>query len=389
LPEQPTPSDIDIQIYQPYFNMKFTDDLLVLLALEDLKPEDAVCVFGMEDDPFINRILQLDCNSTKIETMYSMWKEKIANDVTYSIIIEALLRNNHHVIAQSIGESLKEKYLKPEDITHFQPEQSYPNWDGFNNREKEYIKRILRNEMTEITKYFNKTFIAILRSFKEAHRNHCDELIITLNKELKTSISLKQIHEVRDVFKFIEKKGCDWINYHLLDMLTYHHGTEEDKLQMKDYVKKLWTYLQRSLYKIPLPSCEATIAEIHEYHFILPVKGKGDICGQQMKQIQLMLMEKLNIHVSESHIEIKDRSDGIFIHYVVNSIDHDDRLTEFIKDTGNDNIYYIDVKWLENIPYSSAMPPPNETCKFATPSPEVGKHVQCIQSINYFSTRNP
>jgi hypothetical protein len=73
-----------------------------------------------------------------------------------------------------------------------------------------------------------------------------------------------------------------------------------------------------------------------------------------MKQIQLMLAEKLNIPVAV--IKIKAKSGSIIIHFIVNKqyfSDHDDKLTEFIKDTGSDNIYYIDMKWLENIPYNS------------------------------------
>jgi hypothetical protein len=332
--------------------MTFTDDLLVLLALEGQKVEDVAGYFDMED--YINQIDESQSANGKIMSILSKWKETKGDNVSYLAVIETLLQHRCLNIAKLIARSIKKKYCNTYGCSVlFKPEKSFSNWNDFDDDHKVRIRNSLREENDKIMDLFGETFLDILHSIKEQETD-IRLLQLCLEVKLKNISSsslngLKQTKDVIDIFKFIRSIGCNWFNYHLLDVLTYHYGGDEDKQMMSDYVKRLWAYLQRSLYRIP-PESFGPSQITDAYHFILPIADGNDMSGQQLKHIQLMLAEKLEI---PPHMQIEIRPGSIMIHFIVseelfNNSNHN-RLDGFTKDADNDRMYYINVEWLHYV----------------------------------------
>jgi hypothetical protein len=350
------------ELLEPPYNInleclrkKFTDDLLVLLALEGQQPQDVARYFNMEDCCTVNQLEEKSENG-QIVSILSTWKERKGNDATYLNLIVILIQNNCPEIAKSIAFSVQRKYNIVCNSVNaangsFRLEKSYSNWNDFDENHKERIRNSLRDQNNEIIGCFNETFLNILKSFRERNVDP-DELKMCLKLQLKKikydDSKLQQINKVVKIFDFIDDIGCDWLNYHLLDFMTSIHGNDKDKQSMISYVKKLWVYLQRSLYRIP-PESFGPLKKFpdHAYHFVLPVQDGDDISGQQLIQIQLMLAKKLEI---PSHIQMEIKPGSIIIYFFVNNeifTNDDARLKDFTRNLQNDSTYYINVNWLQ------------------------------------------
>jgi hypothetical protein len=355
--------------------MKFTDDLLVLLALEGQTVENVASYFRMED--YIDKIEEYKSENGKIVSILSMWKETKGRNATYFTVIDVLFLSGQQEIAKSIAVNLQKKYNIPSSppinaVVPFRPEHSFGNWNEFDASQKERIKNRLRVENKDIIVCFNRTFLDIMKSFKERNVDS-DLLRMCLKLELKALKNpeviseLKNAHSVSDVFDFIDEIGCDWINYHLLDVLACQYGCDKDRQLMNIYVKKLWSYLQRSLYRIPPESfgpVQSPSTSISTYHFVLPVADGIDISGQQLKKIELLLANKLEI--APFHIQIEIRIGSIIIHFIIDKQllrdddDRTDKLANFKKENKfNDSIYLIDIEWLKHFEKVSVELPKN------------------------------
>jgi hypothetical protein len=348
------PCNISMECLQ----MKFTDDLLVLLALEGQTVENVASYFRMED--YIDKIEEYKSENGKIVSILSMWKETKGRNATYFTVIDVLFLSGQQEIAKSIAVNLQKKYNIPSSppinaVVPFRPEHSFGNWNEFDASQKERIKNRLRVENKDIIVCFNRTFLDIMKSFKERNVDS-DLLRMCLKLELKALKNpeviseLKNAHSVSDVFDFIDEIGCDWINYHLLDVLACQYGCDKDRQLMNIYVKKLWSYLQRSLYRIPPESfgpVQSPSTSISTYHFVLPVADGIDISGQQLKKIELLLANKLEI--APFHIQIEIRIGSIIIHFIIDKQvlkDKKDKLALFNKDVYDDDTYYMNVNLL-------------------------------------------
>ena len=320
-------------------DMKFTDDLLILLTLrlKNMRMENVAPYFGMSTDDIRKIQLDEETKNGRIVSMLSQWREKAGKVATNYSVIEILCQNGHPNIASEIINNLKEKRLV--DIVPFKP------WEETNDQRKEIVQNCLTERNNKVRKKYAITFTDIQESFCQRNVDH--KIVIDYFKlypgteTLLFEDEISNINSIKDVFSVIRKQS-DWLNYHSLDIITSKFGSEDDKKRMTHYIQKvLWPYLQLSLYKIPPESVECYQEYPDSYHFILPVNKDNDKTGISSKMIQSLLAKKFR--VSEKAILIKFKPGSIIVHFIIDKrlfATNDQRLYGFVN-TKEPDVYYL------------------------------------------------
>ena len=351
-------------------NMKFTDDLLILLTLQIQNMEEIAPHFGMSEDD----IQQIDGETSeddgRVVSMLSKWRERKGEGATCLSVVTILCESGHRDIIQSIISNIRNKYI-PSSVAVTVPFNpvTYPSWSRLSESDKEVVRNCLKRENRQVRDHFAQMFNSIQSSFRGIdHVEVLNYLILKPDTEhIDWANKAKEINKISDILFVMLQKGCDWLNYHLLDILVREFGSMECKVKMADYIQKvLWPYLQRSLYEIPPESVGHHSIRGDVYHFLLPVKeSESYITGQQLKQIQLLVAKKLQVSVECVHIEFTTGS--IIVHFLVDKqvIDIKDiRLAGFIKET-EPNAYNIDAERIIQLIILSptqCWAPPKELC---------------------------
>ena len=336
-------------------NMKFTDDLLILITLQIQNMEEIAPHFGMFEDDIRQIKGETSEDDGRVVSMMSKWREREGEGATCRSLVTVLCGSGHWDIIQLIISSIQNKYI-PSSVAAvtvpFDP-ITYPTWSRLSVSDKEVVRNRLRNENIQVRKHFAQMFKSIQNSFDGVdHVKVLNYLAVEPDTEhIDWANKAKEINNIFGVFNVMLQEGCNWLNYHLLDVLVQEFGSEKCKVKMTNYIQKiLWPYLLRSLYEIPLESVghHSILGDV--YHFVLPVKkSESYITGQQLKQIQLLVAKKLQVSVECVHIEFTTGS--IIVHFLVDKqvIDIKDiRLAGFVKET-EPNTYNIDAEWIKNM----------------------------------------
>ena len=291
-------------------NMKFTDDLLILLTLQIQNMEEIAPHFGMFENDIQQIKEETPEDDGRVVSMLSKWRERKGEGATCRLLVTVLCGSGHWDIIELIISSIRNKYI-PSSVAVTVPFDpiTYTSWNRLSGSDREVVCNRLRKENILVKEHFAQIFKSIQSSFRgvdhvevlnylavQSDTNHID----WVNKA-------KEINNIFGVFNVMLQEGCNWLNYHLLDVLVQAYGSMENKGKMADYIQEvLWPYLQRSLYEIPPESVGHQSIPDNVYNFMLPVKESESysyITGQQMKQIQLLVAKKLQVSVECVHIE--------------------------------------------------------------------------------------
>ena len=337
--------------------MKFTDDLLILLTLQiqNIDLEEFAPHFGMSEDDIQQINEETSEDDGRVVSMLSKWRERMGEGATCRSLVTVLCGSRNWDIIQSIISSIRNKYIPSSAaaIVPFDP-VTYPNWSRLSESDKEVVRNRLRNENNQVRKHFAQMFKIIQSSFRGVdHSEVLNYLAVEPDTEhIDWANKAKEINNIFGVFSVIMlEEQCNWLNYHLLDVLVQGFGSMECKVKMADYIQKvLWPYLQRSLYEIPPESVGHQSIPDNVHNFELPVKeSKSYITGQQLKQVQLLVAKKLQVSVECVHIEFT--TGCIIVHFLVDKqvVDIKNiRLADFVKET-EPNTYDIDVEWIKKM----------------------------------------
>ena len=355
-------------VQEECLNMKFTDDLLILLTLQIKNMEEIAPHFDMSEDEIWQ--IKRDENGNengRVASMLSIWRERNRDRATCLSLVNIFSKIGHKDIIDSIISNIHQKYISDSATDTytctlpFNP-ITYPNWKYLSESDKEHIRNKLINEANKVKKCFATTFSGIHKSFVERKVDHNQviahvELLQPFECEYQTYFESlppddekekDKTRQISVVFRFFTRK-CNWIDYHLLDAVTEIYGSDEDKSAMSTYINKmLWPFLQRSLYEIPPESVGSHSVSPRMYHFILPITEDHIINGQQLQQIKLLLSEKLQVQLQ--HIHVKFETGSIIVHFLVDKqlFDTNDiRLSGFVKSDKPDT-YLLDADWIRN-----------------------------------------
>ena len=291
-------------------NMKFTDDLLILLILQIQNMEEIAPHFGMSKDDIQQIIEETSEDDGRVVLMLSKWRERNKEEATCLSLITILSRIGHWDIIESIISNIRNKYI-PSSVAVTVPFDPviYPSWSRLSESDKEVVRNRLRKENIQVRVHFAQMFKSIQSSFRGVdHVEVLNYLAVQSDTEHIDWVNkAKEINNIFGVFNVMLQEGCSWLNYHLLDVLVQRFGSMEYKVKMADYIQKvLWPYLQQSLYEIPPESVGRQSIPDNVYHFVLAAKKSESysyITGQQLKQIQLLVAKKLQVSVECVHIE--------------------------------------------------------------------------------------
>ena len=343
------------QVQKKCLNMKFTDDLLILLTLQIQNMEEIAQHFGMSEDDIHQIKGEISEDDGRVVSMMSKWRERKGEKATCLSLVTVLCGSGHWDIIDSIISSIRNKYI-PSLVAVTVPFDpvTYPRWSRLSVSDKEIVRNRLRKENIQVREHFAQMFKTIQSSFRGVdHVEVLNYLALKPDTEhIDWANKVEEINNIFGVFNVMLRKGCNWLNYHLLEVLVQEFGSKECKVKMTDYIQKvLWPYLQRSLYEIPAESVGCQSIPGNVYNFVLPVKeSESYITGQQLKQIQLLVAKKLQVSSVECvHIELTTGS--IIVHFLVDKqvIDIKNvRLAGFVKET-EPNTYYIDPEWIKNM----------------------------------------
>ena len=335
-------------------NMKFTDDFLILLTLQIQNMEEIAPHFGMSEDDIQQINGETSEDDGRVVLTLSKWRERKGEGATCLSLITIFSGSGHWFIIQSIISSIRNKYI-PSSVAVTVPFDpvTYPSWSRLSVSDKEIVRNRLRKQNIQVREHFAQMFKSIQSSFRGVdHVEVLNYLAVKPDTEhIHWSNKTKEINSIFGVFSVMLQEGCNWLNYHLLDILVQGFGCMECKVKMAEYIQNvLWPYLQRSLYEIPPESVGHQSIPDNVHHFVLPVKeSENYITGQQLKQIQLLVAKKLQVSVKRVHIEFTPGS--IIVHFLVDKqvIDIKDiRLSGFVKET-EPNTYNINAEWIKNV----------------------------------------
>ena len=335
-------------------NMKFTDDLLILLTLQIQNMEEIAPHFGMSEDDVLQIKGETSEDDGRVVLMLSKWRERKGEGATCLSLITIFSGSGHWFIIQSIISSIQNKYF-PSSVAVTVPFDpvTYLSSSRLSVSDKEIVCNHLRKENIQVREHFAEMFKSIQSSFRGVdHVEVLNYLAVKPDAEhIDWSNKATEIKNIFGVFNVMLQEGCNWLNYHLLDILVQGFGSMEYKVKMADYIQKvLWPYLQRSLYEIPPESVGHHSIPDNVCNFVLPVKeSENYITGQQLKQIQLLIAKKLQVSVKRVHIEFTTGS--IIVHFLVDKqvIDIKDiKLAGLVKET-EPNTYNINLEWIKNM----------------------------------------
>ena len=334
-------------------NMKFTDDLLILFTLQIQNMEEIAPHFGMSEDDIQQIKKETSKDDGRVVPMMSKWRERKREGATCLSLVTILYGSGHGDIIELIISNIRNKYI-PSSVAVTVPFDpvTYPSWSRLSVSDKEVVRNRLRRENIQVREHFAQMFKSIQNSFDGVdHVKILNCLAVKPDTEhIDWANKAKEINNIFGVFNVMLQEGCSWLNYHLLDVLVQGFGSMEYKVKMADYIQKvLWPYLQRSLYEIPPESVGRQSIPDNVYDFVLPVKERTYITGQQLKQIQLLVATKLQVSVECVHIEFTRGC--IIVHFLVDKqvIDIKNiRLAGFVKET-EPNTYNIDAEWIKHM----------------------------------------
>ena len=334
-------------------NMKFTDDLLILLTLHIQNMEKIAPHFGMSEDDIQQIKEETSEDDGRVVPMMSKWRERKGEGATCRLLVTVLCGSDHWDIIESIISNIRNKYI-PSSVAVTVPFDpiTYPSWNRLSVKDKEVVRNRLRKENIQVREHFAQVFKSIQNSFDGVdHVKVLNCLAVKPDTEHIDWVNkAKEISNIFGVFNVMLQEGCSWLNYHFLDVLVQGFGSKEYKVKMADYIQKvLWPYLQRSLYEIPPESVGRQSISDNVHNFELPVKERTYITGQQLKQIQLLVATKLQVSVECVHIELTTGS--IIVHFLVDkqAVDIKNiRLAGFVKET-EPNTYNIDAEWIKHM----------------------------------------
>ena len=329
--------------------MKFTDDLLILITLKIQNMEEIAPHFGMSEDDIQQIHGEKSKDDGRVVLMLSKWRERKGKRATCLSLVTVLCRSGHWDIIESIISSIRNKYIPSSAAVtvHFDP-VTFPTWSRLSESEKEVIRNRLRRENIKVREHFAEIFKSIQSSFRGVdHVEVLNYLAVKPGAEhIDWANKDKEINNIFGVFIVMLQKGCNWLNYHLLDILVQGFGSEECKVKMVDYIQKvLWPYLQRSLYEIPPESVGYQSIPDNVYNFVLTVKeSESYITGQQLKQIHVAK----KLQVSVEYVRIEFTTGSIIVHFLVDKQVVDIKNIGLLKET-EPNTYNIDAEWIKHM----------------------------------------
>ena len=136
----------------------------------------------------------------------------------------------------------------------------YLDTSKLTNKESRRLKARLRNDTKRIITHFSDLVIHMRRSFKRRNIDPQD-LVTTVNgiarrepstQSLQKSLRLQAVTSI-DVFvnQLQDDNYISFINYHLVQYMIIHYGTEEDKTMFAKYLTEFQAYCRRSVFEVP------------------------------------------------------------------------------------------------------------------------------------------
>ena len=337
-------------------NMKFTDDLLILLTLQIENMEEIAPHFSMSADDLQQIQREKRTSTGRVVSMLSKWRKRNRERATCLSLIKIFINSGHFEIIKSIISNIR-KYIpsSSESVVPFNP-VSYPTWNNLSDIDKEIIRNQFRDERDRVRDCFAEMLADIQKSLiHDARVNHAEvtNYLVAKTENLDYLNDLKEVKDIIGVFTVLLSKGCSWLNYHHFDIFIKKYGKDDDKAKMTRYVQReLWPYLQQSLYTIPPESVECQSTPTEVYRFMLPIKeSESYITGQQLKQMQSLLADKLDVPVG--CVQIQFEIGSIIVHFLVDKQllnVKDIKLSSFAKrDDSDEWTYNLNTSWIKNM----------------------------------------
>ena len=312
-----------LEKHSEHLDMKFTDELLILLTLQIENMEEIAPHFNMSPDDIQQIQREKQTSTGRVVSMLSKWRERNRERATCRSLVNIFIESGHCNIINAIISNIRDKYIPSTNAVAvpFDP-ITYPNWNDLNDSHKEIVRNRLRAENISVRNSF-AVVLADIQSSLHSKVNHTEVMnylaVAPGTKKLEIPSKYNEVNNIFDVVKVLIKAGgCNWLNYHYLDIVVNKYGSNNDKAKMADYIRKLLLYLQRSFYEIPPDSIGCNQQSKFSCYFVIPLNQEEDfenITGEHMKLVQKMLAEKFELDLGNIEIEIKAGS--IRLNFVV------------------------------------------------------------------------
>ena len=121
---------------------------------------------------------------------------------------------------------------------------------------------------------------------------------------------LKNATSIHDVFEVVEKY-CSFFNYDIIKCMIEEHGTDADKLSLKQYIEEFDQYAQRRVYECPSSYTEG---DNQAPELLVKLDSKYDECSlKALEHFQISLCKVFNVslhalllrHVDKGCIELR------------------------------------------------------------------------------------
>ena len=155
---------------EKHLNMKFTDDLLILLTLQIQNMEEIAPHFDMSEDD-IRQIKKDESSSEngRVVLMLSKWRQRQREGATYLSLVTIFSENCRWDIVDSIISNIQNK--SPPVTVAFDP-ITFQNWNNCSDSERDIVRNNLREKVKKVQCIFAKTFADICDSFVKRQVDH-------------------------------------------------------------------------------------------------------------------------------------------------------------------------------------------------------------------------
>ena len=155
---------------EKHLNMKFTDDLLILLTLQIQNMEEIAPHFDMSEDD-IRQIKKDESSSEngRVVLMLSKWRQRQREGATYLSLVTIFSENCRWDIVDSIISNIQNK--SPPVTVAFDP-ITFQNWNNCSDSERDIVRNNLREKVKKVQCIFAKTFADICDSFVKHQVDH-------------------------------------------------------------------------------------------------------------------------------------------------------------------------------------------------------------------------
>ena len=251
----------------------------------------------------------------KIAVLWA-WKRKNGSAATAKKLVNAFLRIEDRLVAESILNYLSKKttsnehqvecLLAPEKVKH-----QYPKWKELTESEKEGVRNKLEEDNRDVREAYAVFAVQLAESM--GSRGVDPSLIQVLVHSYNPS---EGIQKLPTVFNFVENsiggvfselsKHCTWFNYELFQVIVKYRGNEAEKQYLKTYEDDhLVPYLRRSIYEIPCAQSQ------NQSRTNLLFKMPTNICltGNEVKVVQRKLARLLGFE-SSMLLHFENYNDG-------------------------------------------------------------------------------